>query len=426
LIVLTLGAALAAIFAPQITRYILAPGFAGDLAKEQLTINLLRMMLPSAVIFGLSGLAMGVLNSHQRFLVPALTPALYQLGLIFGVIFLAPSLGIYGLAWGVLLGSALHLLLQLPSLWRLDGRYEWTLGAGAPEVFQVMRLMGPRLLGVAVVQLNFWINTRLASQMIEGSVTGVVLAFSLMLMPQAAIAQSIAIAAMPMFSAQVALGKLDEMRSAMVASLRAAIMLSLPAAVGLILLREPIIVSLYQRGAFDAFSTQLVSWALLWFSTGLVGHAVVEILSRAFYSLSDTRTPVFIGALAMSLNIIFSYLFSSLFLRWGWLAHGGLALANSCATGLEAIVLWWVMRRRMQGLPARGVMVGAAQAAFCALVMGVFLWFWLQLSAQWLAWQVAVVGILLGAGVFVLTAWLIKIPELQSLFGAVMGRVRAR
>lgn len=426
LIVLSGAAILAAVFAPQITRHILAPGFAGDPVKEQLTINLLRLMLPSAVIFGLSGLVMGILNSHQRFLIPSLTPAMYQVGLIIGVLFFAPGAGIYGLAWGVLLGSALHLALQLPSLWRLGGRYERTFGTDLPEVGEVIRLMGPRLLGVAVVQLNFWINTRLASQMIEGSVTGVVLAFSLMLMPQAAIAQSIAIAAMPMFSAQVALGKMNEMRSALVASLRAAIMLSLPAAVGLVLLREPIISALYQRGAFDSYSTQLVSWALLWYSVGLVGHAVVEILSRAFYSLHDTRTPVIIGALAMSLNIVFSFLFSALFSLWGWMPHGGLALANSIATGLEAIALWWVMRRRMQGLPAGRVMVGAAQAGLCALFMGVFLWFWVEFSANWRAWQVALPGILLGAGVFLLAAILLKIPELRSLLQVVSQKIKVR
>ncbi len=425
-LVLVLGVWLAALFAPQITRYILAPGFAGDPAKEQLTIDLLRLMLPSAVIFGLSGLVMGILNSHQRFLAPALTPAMYQIGLIIGVIFLAPRMGIFGLAWGVLLGASLHLLLQMPSLLRLGGRYELTFGADIPEVSEVLRLMGPRLLGVAVVQFNFWINTRLASQMVEGSVTGIVLAFSLMLMPQAAIAQSIAIAAMPMFSAQVALGRLDEMRNALVASLRAAIMLSLPAAVGLILLREPIIVTLYQRGAFDRFSTQLVSWALLWYAVGLVGHAVVEILSRAFYSLHDTKTPVFIGALAMSLNIGFSYLFSSLFAKWGWMPHGGLALANSLATFLEAIALWWLIRVRLQGLPVRRVLSGAMQAGVGAFIMGIFLWYWLQLNGDWHVWQKASLGIFLGGVVFFLTALVMKVPELRTLMQAVSQRVRIR
>ncbi len=178
--------------------------------------------------------------------------------------------------------------------------------------------MGPRLLGVAVVQLNFWINTRLASQFVEGSVTGIVLGFTLMLMPQAAIAQSIAIAALPSFSAQVAQGRLNEMRFSLASSLRWVLILSIPASIGLVILRRPIVQLLYQRGQFDAYSTELVAWALLWYAAGLVGHSLVEILARAFYSLHDTKTPVFIGILAMSLNVVFSYFFAWIFLR-SWL-----------------------------------------------------------------------------------------------------------
>ena len=121
-------------------------------------------------------------------------------------------MGIYGLGWGVVIGAGLHLLLQIPALLKVHGKYSFTVGLDMPDVGEVIRLMGPRLLGVAVVQLNFWINTRLASQFAEGSVTGIVLGFTLMLMPQAAIAQSIAIAALPSFSAQVAQGRLNEMR----------------------------------------------------------------------------------------------------------------------------------------------------------------------------------------------------------------------
>lgn len=166
LIVLTALSLLATFFAPQIVRYLLAPGFASDPAKEALTISLLRLMLPSAVIFGISGLVMGMLNAHQVFFIPALTPAMYPLGIIFGVLVLAPHLGIYGLAWGVLIGSALHLGLQIPSLLRLKGQYTPTLGLKLAPVREVMRLMGPRLLGVAVVQLNFWVNTRLGKSVV--------------------------------------------------------------------------------------------------------------------------------------------------------------------------------------------------------------------------------------------------------------------
>ena len=170
--------------------------------------------------------------------------------------------------------------------------------------------MLPRLFGAGIVQLNFWVNTNLASRQPEGSLTAITTAFTLMMMPQALIAQTIAIASLPTFSAQVALGKLDEMRSSLASTIRAVLLLSLPASIGLVLLREPIIRLLYQGGRFDVRSTELVAWALLWYAAGLVGHCVVEIVSRAFYALHDTKTPVIVGVLAMSLNIGFSLLFT--------------------------------------------------------------------------------------------------------------------
>jgi len=186
-LVLVILSALTIIFARQVVRYILAPGFAGE--EELLTAQLLRVQVLSSFVFGLSGLLMGVLNSHQRFLLPALAPAMYQIGWIIGILLLSPTLGVFGLAWGVVIGSILHLLVQIPWLLRLPGRAYWpSLGLRMPEVREVGRLMAPRLLGVAVVQLNFLINTLLASYQTAGSITAISLAFPLMIMPEAAIA----------------------------------------------------------------------------------------------------------------------------------------------------------------------------------------------------------------------------------------------
>lgn len=414
LIVLVMAAALAAIFAPQVVRYAIAPGFVDDPSQYSLTINLLRLMLPSAVLFGISGLVMAILNSHQVFLIPSLTPAMYQIGMILGVILLERSLGIYGLAWGVLLGSALHLLLQLPSLWRLRGIYTPTLGLRIPAVREVAGMMIPRLFGVAVVQLNFWINIRLASHMPEGSAAAITLALALMLMPQAAIAQSIAIAAMPTLSAQFALGKLDEMRSSLSSSLRWVLLLAVPATIGLIALRVPVVQALYQRGLFDDHSTQLVAWALMWYTAGLVGHSLVEILSRAFYALHDTRTPVLIGSLAMGVNILLSIVLADVFARGGWMPHGGLALANSLATAGEAAALLFLIRRRLKGLESRRVWIGVGQALAAALGMAGALVWWLQISLNQAPWFVTSGGILIGAAVFILLAWVVGVRELKD------------
>ena len=415
LIVLTALSLLATFFAPQIVRYLLAPGFASDPAKEALTISLLRLMLPSAVIFGISGLVMGMLNAHQVFFIPALTPAMYPLGIIFGVLVLAPHLGIYGLAWGVLIGSALHLGLQIPSLLRLKGQYTPTLGLKLAPVREVMRLMGPRLLGVAVVQLNFWVNTRLASFQPEGSVVAIQIGFALMLMPQAAIAQSVATAAMPTLSAQYARGEMAELRSTLAASLRGMLLLAIPATVGLILLRQPLVVLLFQRGEFTSHSTELVSWALLWYAAGLIGHCVVEILARAFYALHDTRTPVAIGVATMSLNVLFSIAFSRLFMRLGWAPHGGLALANSLATALEMIGLLVFMRRRLGGLEGKKIIQGSLQAVAAALVMGLGLAAWLIFTTGRPAWMAVAGGLLTGAVLYGVSVLGLGIPEARSL-----------
>lgn len=422
LIVLIVVSALAAIFAPQVVR-ILAPGFSADPAKESLAVNLIRVMLPSVVLFGLSGLVMGILNSHQIFFVPALAPSMYQLGMIFGVLVLSPSMGIYGLAWGVVIGSALYLTIQIPLLLRQSGKYSPILGLQLPAVREVARLMGPRLLGAAVVQLNFMVNIRLASYTLEGSVTAIVLAFALMLMPQAAIAQSIATAAMPTLSAQYARGRLDEVRSSLAASLRGVLLLSIPASLGLMLLRAPIVAMLYQRGEFDSHSTQLVAWALLWYAAGLVGHSVMEVLARAFYALHDTKTPVIVGVVAMSLNVVFSFTFSAWFKRLGWMPHGGLALANSLATALEMTVLLVLMRRRLNGLHGRRVLQGAGQAAIAALAMSLALWAWLHLTSGQSAWIAGGGGIAIGGAVYGVGVLILGVKEVGQVFRAVKARV---
>src|SRR5687767_14089455 len=168
------------------------------------------------------------------------------------------------------------------------------------------------------------------------------------------------------------------MRASLAASLRGILMLALPASIGLILLREPLISFLYQRGKFDAQDVQLAAWALLWYAAGLVGHSVMEVLTRAFYAQHDTKTPVIIGTIAMGLNVLFSFAFASLFRQMGWMPHGGLALANSLATALEATALFVFMAKRLKGLEGSYIARGLAACMVASLGMGVSLWFWIH------------------------------------------------
>lgn len=414
-IILLTVAIVAAIFTPWVVKTILAPGFT-DPTQIQLTINLLRMQLVSPIIFGISGLLMGIINSHQSFLWPALAPAMFSIGKIIGVLFFAPSMGINGLALGVIVGALMHGLIQIPALLKLPERkYTFTLGLKMKEVHEVIRLMGPRVLGVAFVQLNFLVNIRIASGLPEGSLSAIQVGFALMLIPEIAIAQSIAIAALPTFSAQVVRGKLDDMRTSLASLLRGLLFLSVPASLGLMLLRKPLIAILYQRGSFDVHSTQLVAWALLFYAAGLVGHSVVELVSRAFYALHDTKTPVIVGILMMSLNVGLSILFSSLFSRFGIMPHGGLALANSLATFLEMGVLLFIMRHRLSGLDGGKLLNGVAKALAAGGLMSLALWVWLTLTANLSVWIVALGGVAIGVLVYVLGLTILRVPELKMV-----------
>lgn len=425
-IILTVFSILSAIFAPWIVNHVLAPGFASvDPAKALLTAELLRIQLISSVIFGISGLLMGILNAHQHFLLPALAPSMYSLGWIIGIVVLRPTMGIYGLAWGVVIGSAMHLLIQLPGFFKLPEReYHPSLGLSMPTVREVARLMGPRLLGVAVVQLNFWLNTYLASLQPEGSLTGISLAFPLMLMPEAAIAQSMAIAALPTFSAQVAFGKKDEMRASLAATLRSVLLLAIPASLGLILLRKPLVALVYQYNAFDSASTELVAWALLWYAAGLVGHSVVEIISRAFYALHDTKTPVFVGVGAMTLNLVFSLAFTRIFSTIGWMPHGGLALANSLATFLEMIALLIFMRRKLGGLEGTAIWRNVGLVSLATVIMAAALFGWMQVGQNMHPAIQTLGGVAIGVFVYGILVVIMKIPEVQSILRIIHSRLK--
>ena len=277
---------------------------------------------------------------------------------------------------------------------------------------------------MAVVQLNFWVNIRLASQMIAGSVASLSYGFSLMIMAQAAIAQSVAIAAMPTFSAQHALGQKDEMRGSLAASLRGIFLMAIPASVGLILLREPLVSFLFQRGKFDEQDVQLTSWALLWFAAGIVGHSVMEILTRAFYAQHETKTPVIIGTIAMGLNVILSITFSRLFASIGWMPHGGLALANSFATALEAAALFIVMRKRLNGIEGGHILRGVIPSMIAAFGMGLSLYGWLHFGNNLSAWILAIVGVVIGSGVYLAALYVLRVPELTYIANGVLRRLK--
>jgi putative peptidoglycan lipid II flippase len=407
LIATSLLAILAAILAEPLVSYVIAPGF--DPAQQALTAQLMRIMLIAPVIFGVSGIVMGILNSFQHFLTPALAPVLYNLSIILSAWLLAPRLGIYGLAIGVVAGAAAHLLVQVPALLRRHPIYSPILGLDNPDVREVGRLMGPRVLGLAAVQLNFLINANLASRLSGGSLSALNYAWLMMLLPQGIVAQGIATAVFPTLSAQSARGQIDALRSTFNAALRAILWLTLPAAAGLLILRQPLVQLFLERGEFNAESTALTAFALAFFAFGLVAHSLLEVITRAFYALHDTWTPVKIGIGAMVLNIALSLLLIRP------LAHGGLALANTLATTLETLALLWLIRPRLHGIDGPALRNTLLRSLLATAAMSVALLAVRPLLAGQPAWLVTGLSILLGASVYGGAALLVGRQELLPL-----------
>lgn len=417
-LVLVVAALAAALLAEPIVRGLLAPGF--DPEKQALTIHLMRLLLIPPVIFGVSGVVMGILYAHQSFWLPGLAPSMYNLGIIFGALALAPALSVYGLAIGAIVGAALHLLVQVPGLVKIKARYSARLALRDPGVREVLRLMLPRLFGVGVIQLNFLVETSLASLLTGGAVSALNYAWRVMLLPQGVVAQSVATAAFPTFADQYARGQLQQLRSALSATVRSILFIAIPSAVGLWALREPIIQLLFERGQFTTASTELVVAALGAFALGLIGHSGVEILARAFYALHDTRTPVILGVIALLINLLMSLSLINV------LGVTGLALSNTTAATIELLLLLILIRRRLGGLEDRHLLIGALKTAAAAVVMGAVVWAYLSVAATAGVLIRAVGGLLIGAGTFALVAWLLRVEELHWLTRVISRKVPGR
>jgi putative peptidoglycan lipid II flippase len=404
LAVTTAVCVVAFLFAEPFVAYLVAPGFAP--AEQQLTAQLMRVMLLTPIIFSVSGIVMGILNAHQHFVLPAAAPSMYNIGIIFGALVLAPRWGVYGLALGVVVGALLHLLIQVPWLLRQKIPFTRSLGIRDAQVRHVVNLMIPRAVGNAAVQLNFWVNVFLASSLAVGSLAALNYAFLIMLLPQAVIAQAIGTVLFPTFARMVADGKMDDLRRAFSTVFRGVLFLSIPASVGLLLLRTPVIQVLFQRGDFTADSTAQTAFALQFFAIGLFAQSGLEILARAFYALHDTATPVRISIASVVLNIILSLILIQP------LAHGGLALANSIATILEMLVLLFLLRPRLGGVDERNLAASTLKMLVGAAAMTVAIgWFQMTALAQ-VPLFALLGGIVFGGGAYLLTMLVLQSDEI--------------
>ena len=396
----------------------------------------MRILLLTTLIFSVSGICMGILQSHNHFLLPALAPVLYDVGILFGVLFLIPQFGVYGIAWGAVLGAALHLGIQVPGLIRFRARWWPILDFADPQLRRILRLMLPRIAGLGVFSLNYIVMNNIASRLGPGSVSALSWGWRIMQIPQTLIGTAMGTVIFPTLAALSELGDDQGKRDAMSGALRFILIASIPSAVGLIFLGQPI-VSLLERGAFDASASNLVNATLRFFALGLVVHAVLEVVARSFYADKDTLTPLWAALGGAAINLVGAFLLSGVLLADVLVTPGpllqfaqrvdlgvsGLALANSLATTFEVGLLLWVLRRRWQSINedalARTVLKTAAASLLMALAIVLLepllgAWF----KAPGLLASLGMVGaqVLLGGLVFFACTLALRMPEPRLLW----------
>ena len=414
---------LAWLAAPELVRLVVAPDASPEI--QRLTVECMRLLLLSPIFLGFGIAAKGILEGQDLFTLPALAPVIYNTATILGAILLGPRIGVLGVATGVVVGAFGFLLVQVPGLIRSGMRYTPSFNVRTPGVGEVARLLGPRLIGQAAFQINFIAVTNLAWRTGEQSVSAINYAWQLLMLPHGVLALSVSTVILPTLSRLWQQDDRAGFRTTLGAALRPLIFLSLPASVVLFTFRTAIVQTLFQTGAFSSQSTALVAAPLGFLAAGLVSYAVVEAMTRAFYAMHDTRTPVIVGLAIVVANLGIGL---ALLDRMGYLA---LALALSLSTTIEAVILGGVLWRRL-GKLARStvvwlgrVLVATAIVAIACVVIEAPL---TEITTPGSAPRVVQLILFLAAMgvvglVYFAAAWMLDIPELSSSLSQIIRRV---
>lgn len=374
------------IFQAPLLVKIIAPKLKGEAAM--LAPQLTRLMMPILLFMGLSTLFNGLLNANNVFGIPAFSIVISNIVVIISALTLGVFMGIQGLTIGTVLGMVAATLFQIPALRRAGFRYRFNLNWRHPGVHQVMSLMLPVALGVSVNQIYIIIDRILASGLQAGSIAALNYANKLILLPIGLFVMAIGTAFYPTLTRQAVDPAAGDMAATLRRAFRTVVLLSIPAGVGLAVLRYPIVSLLFERGVFDAQATAATAFALLFFSIGLVGQAANVILTRGFYALQDTKTPVKLTVVTIAINLAFSLLLI------GPLKHGGLALANSIAALANTAMLSWFLARQIKGLWDRKTFNFLCQVVLASTLMAICTYFANSFAQQLLA-PMGSVGLLL-------------------------------
>ena len=412
------------IAAPYVVPTFVAPFH--DPQQIALTVDLTRIMLLSPIFMGLSSLTTGILNSYRQFLSSATAPLVYNLVIILFTQFGYPFLGIHAVAIGVVVGALIMWLVQLPELTFRRTRYSFSLDLSHTGVRDVLRLAGPRTLALGAVQIVFFVDTYLAVGMPEGSLTALVYANQLLLLPLGVFSIAISAAVFPTLSHYASLGQVGRMRDTVQQAIRWILFLTLPTAIVMIVLRRPIVNLLFQYGSFGPEARELTQAAFLFYSLGLAGHALVQILARVYFASRDTQTPLALTLISIGLNVVLSVTLAP------FLGINGLALANSIATLVEAALLFILLASRAR-LRLVGLGVETLKQLSASLLMGVAMFGFIRVTnlpfdlfvdppKLVLALQ-TILAAAVGGLVYLAAAYLLRIGELQEIVAVVRARL---
>lgn len=351
--------------------------------KYTLAVRLTQVMFPFLLLVALAAQAMGILNSLNQFTVPAFSSTWFNVGsVVFGVLlgFVAgPHIGlarIEGMAIGVVIGGALQLLWQIPSLYRAGFRFRFAFDWNHPGLRHIFHLMGPAILGGASVQINVLVNTVFATSIddpirgVDGPVAWLGYAFRFMQLPLGLFGVAIATATLPAIGRSASSGNMEEFRETLARSLGLVFLLTVPSSVGLILLGPSIVGAIYEGAKFQPYDTQQTARALSFFAIGLAGYAATKVLVPAFYALKDSRTPMYVSIASIAINAGMGY---SL-VRIIGMGHSGLALATSAVALFSFFVLFWLMKVRIGGVYGRRLRSVILKVTLASAVMGAAVW----------------------------------------------------
>ncbi|MBN1438246.1 MAG: murein biosynthesis integral membrane protein MurJ [Anaerolineales bacterium] len=326
-----------AVFADSFVAHVVVPNF--DAEHQALTASLMRLDLFALLVFSISGLVMGSLQAHKHFLLPGLAPILYNCGLIIGVLVLVPAYGIYGLAYGTILGAVMHLAIQIPALRRFQFRWTPSLDLRFPGVLKAAALMGPRILTVAAIQTIFVATDNFASGLGVGAITALAYGWLILQVPETILGSALGTVLLPTLAEQVGRGQEAEFRRTIRRAFASTLAMTLPILALGIPFMEVAVRLVFEGRAFTAEGSAMVAAAARIFLLGLPAHALIETAVRSFYARQDAKTPL---AAAFATAILFILLCFLLTPRSGYL---GVAIANTCAYSFEAVLLLILLKR---------------------------------------------------------------------------------